>query len=483
MSDEQNDEFGGIFNLESKDIIDQRGLPKNKDGEEDISQIELTPEFEKCLAMMEDTYQNIFITGDAGTGKSTLIKYFIGKTKKRVVKLAPTGVAAVNIKGQTVHSFFRFPPKPLTRSNIPEITQDKYRHIYRNVDTIIIDEISMVRVDMMDAIDIFLRETLFDDTPFAGKQIIMVGDLNQLPPVIGTDAERDMLLDKYQSAFFFDANVFKKSDFLKVRLTKIFRQKDNSFTTLLNKLKRNELTDDDIKYINKTCFGKKPSEGAISLTTTNSLADHINNMMLNDVDGERHVLKGKINGDFKPKNCPVDENIILKIGAKVMLLSNDPGGRYHNGTVGTLISVEERKIRVKSLIGDEVYDIEPVVYESLKYRYEYDSGEVKANQTGSFTQFPIRLAYAMTIHKSQGKTFDELVIDIGSGTFAHGQLYVAMSRCTTLEGISLSRTVSQENVIYDKRVLDFHKVLDGELDKLPESSKEVDDDGKNDLPF
>lgn len=444
-----------IFDIKSDDIIDRRSEIKPA-VEMDI---DFSDEFMKCFNAMNDTNDHIFMTGDAGTGKSTLIKYFCKKTKKKAVVLAPTGVAAVNIGGQTVHSFFKFPPKPLQPNNIPKIFGD-FLLLYQKVDTIIIDEISMVRVDLMEAIDMFFRYNLDSDEPFAGKQIIMVGDLNQLPPVIGTSAEREMILDKYDSPFFFDAKVFTKVEFKKFRLTKIYRQTDQEFIGLLNKMKNKTIAEADIDRINTVAFKKVAYDETITLCSTNAIADQINEMMLSKIPGGDRVLQGVINGYFDPKYSPVDERITVREGCRIMLLNNDGQKRWHNGTIGTLISVHDTHIMIE--IDGIEYRLEKIEYESRRYSYNTKSQDVETKSVGTFVQYPIRLAYAITIHKSQGKTFDKINIDFGAATFAHGQAYVAISRCRTLEGITLTRKLRIDDFVYEKRVMEFYKSIENE---------------------
>lgn len=453
-----------IFNITSSDITDGRSESSNSTGSFDQGpEIEMNDEFVRCFNMMNDTADHIFMTGDAGTGKSTLIKYFAKHTKKRVVLLAPTGVAAVNIGGQTIHSFFKFPPKPMSASNIPQII-DQIRPLYQRIDAIIIEEVSMVRADLMDAIDMFLRFNLYSDDPFAGKQIIMVGDLNQLPPVVGSLAEREMLADKYDSPFFFDANVFKNIGFEKIRLTKIYRQKDGKFIDLLNKIKHKKINQADIDEMNKATvktLTRNDYNDLVTLCATNSIADHINGMMLNRIDEEEHVLEGQINGYFDPKHCPVDEKISVKVGCKIMMLNNDSIRRWHNGTVGKLLAVYPTHLDVE--IDGIPHKVEKIEYESRKYVYDNKKQDVESVANGTFIQFPIRLAYALTVHKSQGKTFNRINIDMGNGGFAHGMVYVAFSRCRTLEGITQTRALRMDDIIYDPKVFKFMESIKTEI--------------------
>lgn len=494
MGEENNEysDMGGIFDLKAKDITPDDGFSKKSKKPEDntmsidIDNIEIGEEFQTAINIMENTFNHVFITGDAGTGKSTLLKYFMGTTQKRAVVLAPTGVAAVNVGGQTIHSFFKFPPKPLTHSNIP-VVDERYRVLYQNVDTIIIDEVSMVRVDLMDAIDKFLRINLYSEEPFAGKQIVMFGDLNQLPPVLGREGEREMILHKYKSQFFFDAEVWGKTEFDGIKLTKVYRQKDKTFIDLLNSIKDNTIDEEGLRKINERKTDKILDNGVITLCSTNSTADHINEMMLSKVQGEEYTLRGQITGYFNTKYCNVEENINVRIGCRIMLMNNHPEKVWHNGTIAVLRKVNLQAGKITIEVNNKLYEMEKNEYEYSRYSYDRTKEDVKSEVQGTFVQFPIRVAYGITIHKSQGKTFDALNIDIGAGAFAHGQLYVALSRCTTLEGISLSRFIGKSDIIIDNRVLDFYKEL-GISNETQEKLKQLENGTKpndlnDDLPF
>lgn len=423
----------------------------------------ITDEYQKCLDIMERTQDNIFVTGDAGTGKSTLIKLFLSRTGKRVVVLAPTGVAAVNISGQTIHSFFRFPPKPLHWNNIP-VVPDMFMEIYRKVETIIIDEISMVRVDLLDAIDMFFRKNLNTSVPFGGKQIIMVGDLAQLPPVISSTAEKEMIADNYQSPFFFSALVLTRVSYHKVRLKNIFRQTDKKFIDILNNIKNDAATQADIDIINETCYKRSiDMTKTTTICTTNKTADFINRMGLNSLPGELITLKGVVNGSFNAKNCPVDEEIPVKIGCKLMMAINDPDKRFYNGTIVELVDVNLKTNKMTVMLYDEdstMIELERHEWESFNYTYDRSSKSITHKSTGSFVQFPIKLAYALTIHKAQGHTFDKINVDMGTGSFASGQTYVALSRCRTLEGISLTKKLTLSDVIFDHKIRDYLNSFD-----------------------
>ncbi len=429
----------------------------------DSNRIEKNPDFIRAFDMFEETTKHIFLTGRAGTGKSTLLQYFRSSTKKNVVVLAPTGVAAVNIKGQTIHSFFNFRP---------DITPDLARSIrlrrgqkdlLRGLDTVVIDEVSMVRADLMDCIDVFLRHNGPErKQPFGGIQMIFVGDLHQLPPVV-TRVEREIFDGHYPSPYFFDARVFGECNFELLELSKVYRQTEDRFIRLLNAVRDNTVTAEDMALLNARCHSDfQPPQGDfhVYLTTTNDLADNINKVRLATTTGKTYAYGGVLAGEFEKKNLPTHEDLQLKPGAQVMLLNNDPFGRWVNGSIGQVVAVVrgasegEDAVRVRLSDGSEV-DVLPFTWEMFRFIYDKELARVDSESVGSFRQYPLRLAWAVTIHKSQGKTFSQVVIDVGRGTFSHGQTYVALSRCTTLEGIVLKRPILRQHIILDPRIKEF----------------------------
>lgn len=449
----------------------------------------LTDEFKEAFYIMNtpkssDNYaQCIYITGKAGTGKSTLLQYFKQTSKKKVIILAPTGIAAINVGGQTIHSFFEFPIVLLQKKHVDFMRTEK-RDLLRKTDTIIIDEISMVRADVIDAIDWSLRLNMMKkDIPFGGKQIIMIGDIYQLPPVVESALE-DYFNDKYKSPYFFSANIFKDVQIHKIQLKKIFRQTDNIFIDILNSVRNNNITSEEIDILNerKTYDDIKSS---ITLTATNSVANKINQRELFMLDTPEKTYQSTISGAFDVKSYPTDEFLTLKVGAQVMLIKNDnpipnengvkPRRRYVNGTIGEISELNENNIIVNIDGRNEV--IELAIWEKLEYTYDYviseeydpdtDSviktkskeKEISTKIIGRFVQYPFKLAYAITVHKSQGKTFDSIIIDFGFGAFAHGQAYVGLSRVKSLEGLHLRKNIKRSDIILDNRVVNF---MDGE---------------------
>ena len=408
---------------------------------------------------MENTSKNILITGKAGTGKSTLLDYFRNNTKKKVVVLAPTGVAAVNVRGQTIHSFFGFGPD-ITVDKVEKVVEE-FPNIYTEIDAIIIDEISMVRADLLDAIDKFLRINTSKrrpkKRPFGGKQMIFFGDLYQLPPVT-TKMDKSVIDRLYDSPYFFSANVMKKTKLEIVELTEVFRQKDAEFIELLDAIRHGENSPEILGKLNERYIPDfEPPEGElyIYLTSTNKKAREINERKLQRIsDEEEYLFKGEIYGEFDFESLPTDINLKVKRGAQVMLLNNDLWGRWVNGTIGEVIDIDpdNETIYVELETGKPV---EVKRYEWKLFRYVLEDGRVHTVEAGSFVQFPLKLAWAITIHKSQGKTFDKVIIDLSGGIFSPGQLYVALSRCTSLEGIVLLQPIKKGHVFMNWKAAKF----------------------------
>ncbi|MFZ2399223.1 MAG: AAA family ATPase [Smithella sp.] len=424
-------------------------------------EIDFNPEFQSALFLMEETDKNIFITGRAGTGKSTLLNYFRNNTKKNAVILAPTGVAAVNVGGQTIHSFFHFKPNvTLSAIKRKKATGKEKTSIYKKLKTIIIDEVSMVRADLLDCVDKFLRLNGPDSKrPFGGVQMIFIGDFYQLPPVVSS-AEREIFRSHYASPFFFSAKVFPDLDLEFIELEKVYRQKDEEFVRLLNTIRNNSITDEDIALFNQRCnpsFEVSAGEFYISLTSTNDMSDLINENRLAQLPGKIWRAQGLVDGEFGKESMPTAVELKLKKGAQIMLLNNDSYGQWINGTIGKVKKFEKDEegeaVIVAELDNGETVQISPYTWKI--YKFFLKNEELRSEEVGSFRQYPVRLAFAVTIHKSQGKTFEKVVIDVGRGTFAHGQMYVALSRCTTLEGIVLKQPLKKNHIMMDWQVVKF----------------------------
>lgn len=422
--------------------------------------LDLNEQFLQALHIMEETSKNVFITGRAGTGKSTLLQHFRNTTNKNIAVIAPTGVAAVNVKGETIHSFFGF--KPDITSNMIKGLRPVKKEIYKKLDAIIIDEISMVRADLMDCIDCFLRiHGKNKNKPFGGLQMIFIGDLYQLPPVV-TSRDRVLFGSLYRSPYFFDAMVFSSGfDMQFIELEKVYRQRDDRFLNILNAIRNNTASEEDLDAINERYIPDFNDDKGfyIYLTTTNDLADSINATRLAELKDKEYRYHSLIEGDFHIKDLPTGLEINIKIGAQVMLLNNDSMGRWINGSIGKVTGIEKTKgepdaIHVELQDG-EIVDVWPYTWGMYEFHYDKKSGLVVSDVVGTFTQYPLKLAWAVTIHKGQGMTFEKVIIDIGRGTFSHGQLYVALSRCTSLEGIVLKKPIAKKHIFMDWRVVDF----------------------------
>jgi ATP-dependent DNA helicase PIF1 len=417
---------------------------------------ELSLEFARAFELMEKTDQCILVTGKAGTGKSTLLQYFLEHTKKQRIVLAPTGVAAINVNGQTIHSFFGFPPKFIQKETI---RRRRNRKMIKRIDTVIIDEVSMVRADLMDGIDYALRLNRDRmDEPFGGAQVIFFGDLFQLSPIVSQEMS-GIYADKYTTPYFFSADVFKDLIVSGVELTRIFRQTDRQFIDLLNNIRNNEHDEDDFALLNSRVNRHIGDEldHHVTLTTTNKDASHINQRRLAKLTGRQLEYEAGVENDFDESAYPTDCCLKLKVGAQVMMLRNDPEKRWVNGSIGIIRALTGNSISVD--IDGSLYAVKPVEWQKIVYEYNKESDRIDEKVIGTFTQYPLKLAWAITIHKAQGQTFDNVVIDLGYGAFAHGQVYVALSRCTSLQGITLKRPVTDRDVVFDKRIHQFAGAL------------------------
>lgn len=424
----------------------------------DESTLEINEKFSEALSFMNDSMDNIFITGKAGTGKSTLLSYFIKQNKKSVAILAPTGVAALNVNGETIHSFFKFSPKVTPEEAFKRGKKQVKNQIYLNLQTIIIDEISMVRADLLDCIDEFLQAARNLSEPFGGVQMIFIGDLYQLPPVVN-GYERQFFATMYESPWFFSANVFKNPYFRLyiVELDKIYRQKDSLFIEILNAIRTNQVDHRHITAINDR-LGFSSDEDTIYLTSTNDKAAEINISRLKKLGSAPRAFRSSFKGEVEIKQFPTEEEIELRIGAQVMFVNNDSAGRWVNGSIGQVTGINYNELNVKLSTGKEVV-VTPHTWDIYKHSINEASGGLHPVSIGSFTQIPVKLAWAITIHKSQGKTFEKVIIDLGRGSFASGQTYVALSRCRTLEGISLASPIRPSDIKLDNRIVNFFKNL------------------------
>jgi len=423
-----------------------------------VSEISLSREQAEIFAAIEGTKQNVFVTGRAGTGKSTLLNHLSWNTEKQIVIAAPTGVAALNVGGQTIHSLFRLPIGVIADNPIDQ--NDQVRKLLNTIDTLVIDEVSMVNADLMDAIDRSLRQARQrKNDPFGGVQIVLFGDPYQLAPVPGGPEERAYFADHYRSMWFFDAKVWSQSELRIFELTEIHRQRDNDFKIMLNAVRHGQVTPEIGGALNGAGARTPPSEGVITLATRNDSVNRINAAALKRLTGKSLTAKADVAGDFGGRNFPADEVLELKVGAQVMFLRNDSpldgGPRWVNGSIGTVVKV---KNTVFVDIDGDVHEVEPTVWEKYKYTYNAATKKLSRDVVAEFTQFPLRLAWAVTIHKSQGATYERAIIDLGTRVFSPGQTYVALSRLTSLDGLYLTRPLRPSDIIVDENVRRFMQV-------------------------
>ena len=436
----------------------------------DIQQIDTdNQEFQNALSLIQYTSQSVFLTGKAGTGKSTFLRYICDQTNKKHIVLAPTGVAAINAGGSTIHSFFKMPFRPilpddpdlsLTEGRIFEFLKYRKSHLklIKEVELIIIDEISMVRADMIDFIDRVLR--IYSGNmrlPFGGKQLLFVGDIYQLEPVVTQDA-RDILNRFYPNSYFFSARVFKEISLVPIELKKVYRQTDITFVNLLDRIRTNTTDDNDLKILNSRYnpnFIPQQEDFSITLATRRDNVDYINDKHLADLDGKEFVFKGEIKGDFPESSLPTLKELILKEGAQIIFIKNDYDHRWVNGTLGIISSIsEDGKIYVLLENGEE-HEVSRDLWRNIRYSYNEKKKRIEEEELGSFIQYPMRLAWAITVHKSQGLTFNHVIIDFSGGAFAGGQTYVALSRCTSLDGIILKKRISRSDIFIKPEIIHF----------------------------
>jgi hypothetical protein len=543
--DQRKKIIAGLAADVNKKKLEEDKEKRQKEEKEFWTSFKLSEESEGVIHTLEHTHENVFITGRAGTGKSTLLNYFRHTSKKNIVVVAPTGVAALNVKGQTIHSFFKF-KIGVTLHDIKKVTGEVDQRMYKKIDTLVIDEVSMVRADLFDCIDAFMRVNGKDSKkPFGGVQVVVIGDLYQLPPVVGP-GEQYIFETKYESPYFFDSIAYRHAEFQVIELYHVYRQKDPVFIDILDKIRSGEADMQHIEYVNRVCLeidGKKgklhteesvisdslyvtdegvpvnqseedsvePASHGISkiksghtkksvsgthttrqadilhelqhelnikgvsigahifsgkvdvtqdqvytvhLVTTNALADSVNSKKLNELNTPSKTYTGVLAGKFDQKNAPAPEQLILKEGSQVMTLKNDPQGRWVNGDIGIVKKCFDSSVKVQFENGT-IQDVPADSWEMIRYEYDEITDSLESEIVGTYSQIPLKLAWAVTIHKSQGKTFDKAIIDFGRGTFAHGQAYVALSRVKTLEGITLKNPLRPSDIRVDERVVNF----------------------------
>jgi len=414
-----------------------------------------TPNHELQLAwdFVEHTGQSIFLTGKAGTGKTTFLKKVVAESAKRPVVVAPTGVAAINAGGVTIHSFFQLPLSPFVPNAKVKSRFDfgrEKRKIIASMDLLIIDEISMVRADLLDAIDSVLRRFRNRYLPFGGVQLLMIGDLGQLTPVV-TPEDEQILRPYYDTPYFFGSKALAETPYVTIQLEQVYRQQDKGFVEILNHVRNGQLTADDLAQLNSRSVPQASNSSAIRLTTHNFAADRYNESQLAKLTAPAYTYQATVKGTFPDYSYPTSIDMTLKVGTQVMFIKNDPEGRYYNGRIGHVILTEKTRLQVYCEGDAEAIEVEPQVWENAKYTLDPETRELKTEIQGTFTQLPLRLAWAITIHKSQGLTFDHAIIDANQ-SFAPGQVYVALSRCRTLEGLQLASPINPRAIINDHRV-------------------------------
>lgn len=433
-----------------------RPVPKNP-----LEGLHISDEYRRVESLLDSGCPVVFVTGNAGTGKSILIRYLRTVLKKKLVVLAPTGVAALNVGGVTIHSFFQFPPKIHEDEDI-KLVYD--RKLYQKLELLIIDEVSMVRCDLMDSIDKFLKKNRSSKEPFGGVQLLLIGDLFQLPPVVPRQEWLILEAKGYASPYFFSSFSLQKSSLVEVELTSVYRQEDSFFVSHLNSLRIGKNVDLAIAEVNSRCYRPGDLSTDITLTCTNNRADRINMKELQHIPEREFAFKGEIKGQFslEEDKLPSPLDLRLKVGARVMFTKNDRDRRWVNGTLGIIRHLDQKSIGVE-LVTDHKgakCDVQRDIWETYKYAYSPEKDQILAKKVGEYIQYPLMLAWAVTIHKSQGKTLDSVLVDLGNGAFASGQVYVALSRCRSLEGIRLARPLRNTDVKCDPLIKRFYLTME-----------------------
>lgn len=432
-------------------------------------------ELDVARFIVEKTDMSLFLTGKAGTGKTTFLREVVRYTKKKCIVLAPTGIAAVNAGAMTIHSFFQFGLGPFVQGVIEpksdfRINKSKLELI-RHLQLLIIDEVSMVRADLMDHIDVELRRIRRNSKPFGGVQLLMIGDLQQLPP-IAHGGEDELLRQYYKTLYFFSSAALKSMKYSCIELKNVYRQTDRHFIDILNHARDCTLTSQDISDLNARYipgFSPKPEDGYIRLMTHNRQVDYVNETELEKLDSKPYTFVAAVTGTFPEESYPTADSLTLKKGAQVMFIKNDPERRFINGTLGEVKSIDKNSIAVRLAESGTVIDVEPMEWQNIRYQFDEESKEISSKQIGHFKQYPLKAAWAITVHKSQGLTFDKAIIDVHAA-FSPGQAYVALSRCRTLDGLVLSSPVSASVFMRDNAVDAYMNYISRPVEDLAFSS-------------
>ena len=432
-------------------------------------------ELDVARFIVEKTDMSLFLTGKAGTGKTTFLREVVRHTKKKCIVLAPTGIAAVNAGAMTIHSFFQFGLGPFVQGVIEpksdfRINKSKLELI-RHLQLLIIDEVSMVRADLMDHIDVELRRIRRNSKPFGGVQLLMIGDLQQLPP-IAHGVEDELLRQYYKTLYFFSSSALKSMKYSCIELKNVYRQTDRHFIDILNHARDCTLTSQDISDLNARYvpgFSPKPEDGYIRLMTHNRQVDYVNAAEMEKLDSKSYTFVAAVTGTFPEESYPTANSLTLKKGAQVMFIKNDPERRFINGTLGEVKSIDKNSIAVRLAESGTIIEVEPMEWQNIRYQFDEESKEISSKQIGRFKQYPLKAAWAITVHKSQGLTFDKAIIDVHAA-FSPGQAYVALSRCRTLDGLVLSSTVSASVFMRDNAVDAYMNYISRPVEELAFSS-------------
>lgn len=416
----------------------------------------LSREFKDCLNEIDQGNNHLFITGKAGTGKSTLLELYRRTTNKNLAILAPTGIAALRVHGQTIHSFFKFPPRLI----LPEDIKIKpgLMRLVKNLEILILDEISMVRADILDGINMMLQLHRNSSLPFGGVRLVVFGDIYQLPPILSSNEERHYFRQKYETPYFFSSNIWRKLENIQyINLHTVYRQSDRMFIRLLDDIRSGDIDYETLSDLNKNVISDFDEDGYIHLSPRNATMQRINLQKLDELPGAEYIYTATITGEFNPQNMPTDPILRLKVGAQIIFIKNDPERAYVNGTIGLVIELESNKIKVHLPLEDKQLTVTRASWDMIRYVTDPEKEHnIKPEVVGSFEAFPLKLAWAMSIHKSQGQTFDRVILDMEGGAFEYGQTYVALSRCRTMEGIVLKRPLKPSDIMVDPRIVDFY---------------------------